>query len=249
MSKPFDAQAYAVPQTYESTLAAAMSLWNVLNALARTHDPKYRYQRGHIRPIQAKEVLGLLARTEQRKYCEIGFNAGHSSALVLSSHPDILVDAYDFMSFGYSWPLARLLNESMGRRLVVYEGSSDVTLKAACAVPPAIPCDVVFVDGSHIRRQVRKDLQRMRCIGRPGALIMVDDVQTGAGDALNETEGILEDVQYFGPYPPRHANNPCMSTPQGDMCFSWGFATARLASGPLSVRRHESRRPGARVAT
>eukprot|EP00966_Prymnesium_polylepis_P162006 3743978-Prymnesium_polylepis.1 len=83
-----------------------------------------RYQRGHVRPLQARVLLEAIHNAtergqQQRTYCELGFNAGHSSALALLSDPKIKVRAFDLMMFKYSWPAARLLNDSLGGRLQV----------------------------------------------------------------------------------------------------------------------------------
>ena len=222
-------QIYAPQNTTSDILSATYSIWNILNYVAQSRDKKYRYQRGHIRPIQAEALLNMVRSPTQ--YCEIGFNAGHSSALVLLANKQSRATVFDTMSFSYSMPAITLLNESFGRRIELYTGRSSDTLQEACR--RTLTCDVVFVDGSHIQHEVSKDLAYIKCLLRPTSLIMVDDIQSGSGLAMQKA---IHDQKYnllqkVGPFRRNDARNPCMTTPQGPLCMEWGFA---ILQSPVS---------------
>ena len=55
-------QIYAPQNTTSDILSATYSIWNILNYVAQSRDKKYRYQRGHIRPIQAEALLNMVRR-------------------------------------------------------------------------------------------------------------------------------------------------------------------------------------------
>ena len=222
----FTRQYYETHNAPSTIMAGTFALWNVLNAIARNHEPKYRYQQGHIRPVQATAMVESLIGKES--YCEIGFNAGHSAALALNVDPKIKVHSFDLMMFNYSWPAATILNASFGNRLNIYPGSSVNTLSHMCK--RKMKCDVIFVDGSHLHHIVKKDLMQSRCMADSNTIFFIDDIHTGSGVALKnmKSRGIYDTVRTYGPYPPRHALNPCMQTPQGEMCFQWGFEIAKL---------------------
>ena len=206
-------------------LSATYSVWNILNYISRKYDNKYRYQRGHIRQIQAEKLLELVRGNN--KYCEIGFNAGHSSALALLSHIKTEVTVFDLMSFSYSKPSIQLLNESFNSRIKLYEGKSSETLHKACE--HKLKCDVIFVDGSHIENEVKKDLNLIKCLFSKNSVVMIDDIQSGSGIAMRWAvkKNKYRILENFGPYEKNHKNNPCMETPYGPLCMNWGFATLK----------------------
>ena len=218
----FVQQLYYPRNTTSDILSATYSIWNILNYVARTHDKKYRYQRGHIRPIQAEELLKIVRDSTQ--YCEIGFNAGHSTALALLANVK-KVAVFDLMSFAYSRPALELLNESFNGRINVYEGRSSETLQKACK--HHLKCDIAFVDGSHLLHEVNRDLKLLKCLIRDKSLLMIDDIQSPSGKAM-ETHLMSKKyrlVKKFGPFKANdNVNNPCMTTPYGPLCFDWGFA-------------------------
>lgn len=221
----FVKQIYHPYNATSDILSATYSVWNILNYIARKYDKKYRYQRGHIRPIQAEELLKMVRGPNQ--YCEIGFNAGHSTALALLANTKTEVTVFDLMSFSYSKPALQLLNESFNGRINLYEGRSSYTLQKACQ--NQVQCDVVFVDGSHLEHEVRQDLQYIKCLLRENSLVMIDDIQSGSGAAmereLNARKYKL--IKKFGPFQRNHNKNPCMTTPYGPLCFEWGFAVLK----------------------
>ena len=225
----FARQLYVPRNSSSPAINAAFVVWNILNAVAREKEPLYRYQQGHVRPIQATVLLEEAGG--KASYCEFGFNAGHSAALILVSDPAVTIHSFDLMSFNYSWPVAHLLNESFGQRLRILTGPSGNTLRHICErrKEERPKCDIVFVDGSHRRSQVLSDLAlTAKCITKPGTVFVVDDTTTGSGAALQHVvnKRLFRRKSTYGPYPPRHVNNPCMQTPQGKLCFPWGFDVA-----------------------
>lgn len=229
MTFNFATQLYTVENTPSVILASTYTVWNILNFFSRKHDSKYRYQRGHIRPMQARELLNMILSfsnnsSQSISYCEIGFNAGHSTSLALIANPSIKITTFDLMNFQYSHPIINMLNESFNSRINLYKGRSSDTLPMACR--QHLKCDVVFLDGSHLQYEVMKDLENLKCLVKHRSLIMIDDIQTASGTAMEKQidNGAYKMLRRFGPYRPNHKLNPCMTTPYGPLCFAWGFA-------------------------
>jgi len=98
----FQNQLYFPNISDSNTLSATYAVWNIINYISRKYDSKYRYQHGHIRPIQAKVLMEILS-DNPRTYCEFGFNTGHSAVLALQTNSKINVHSFDIMSFAYGY--------------------------------------------------------------------------------------------------------------------------------------------------
>ena len=221
----FTRQYYETHNAPSTIMAGTFALWNVLNAIARNHEPKYRYQQGHIRPVQATAMVESLIGKES--YCEIGFNAGHSAALALNVDPKIKVHSFDLMMFNYSWPAATILNASFGNRLNIYPGSSVNHIIAHVQTKDEVRCNICGWVTFASHRQ--EDLMQSRCMADSNTIFFIDDIHTGSGVALKnmKSRGIYDTVRTYGPYPPRHALNPCMQTPTRRDVFPMGVRDSK----------------------
>ena len=77
---------------------------------------------------------------------EIGFNAGHSSAIILSANSDIVLTSIDICEHPYTVPCAKFLRDHYGNRFNFYGASSQKILKGK---KPQMPLDFIHVDGGH----------------------------------------------------------------------------------------------------
>jgi hypothetical protein len=69
--------------------------------------------------------------------------------------------------------------------------------------------------------------------------MIVDDIQLPPGTVMQDLvdRGLLKVIEQFGPYPQKHALNPCMRTLYGPLCFPWGYAVATFTSNATDDRR------------
>jgi hypothetical protein len=110
-----------------------------------------------------------------RHICEVGFNAGHSTALWLSANPTATVDTFDIFNphlTGFMRPNLLLLQRLFPGRLTAHVGDSLRTIPAANLLPP---CDLVHVDGRHSYDNTRQDTINFMRISRPSTLYLFDD--------------------------------------------------------------------------
>ena len=75
--------------------------------------------------------------------CEVGFNAGHSTALWLHANPLVHVHSFDIQ---HKTDVVGLLQRQFPGRLHTYTGDS-ATLIGPTTLPA--PCDLVHIDGRH----------------------------------------------------------------------------------------------------
>lgn len=110
-----------------------------------------------------------------RHICEVGFNAGHSTALWLSANPTATVDTFDLFNphlTGFMRPNLRLLQRLFPGRLTAHVGDSLRTIPATNLLPP---CDLVHVDGRHSYDNTRQDTINFMRLSRPSTLYLFDD--------------------------------------------------------------------------
>ena len=112
---------------------------------------------------------------------EVGFNSGHSAAMLLSvAPPDASLVAYDLCEHAYSAAARDAVAESFAGRFEIVCGDSTATLATAAAAAArapsaAIPFDFVFVDGGHSLEVASADLRHVVRLARRGAKLVVDD--------------------------------------------------------------------------
>ena len=93
----------------------------------------------------------LAASPAIRTICEVGFNAGHSTAVWLAANPTAHVYSFDLFGDRFSKPCFTFLRDRFRgadgvSRLFLRAGDSSQTVRAT-AIPAG--CDLVHVDGRH----------------------------------------------------------------------------------------------------
>jgi hypothetical protein len=86
---------------------------------------------------------------------EIGFNAGHSSAFILSLFDDVKVDSYDICWHPYTKPNSLKVKKKFSNRFDFFE--TDSTKIKPSEVSEKY--DILFVDGNHKLDYVENDFQ------------------------------------------------------------------------------------------
>ena len=132
-----------------------------------------------------------------------------------------------------------------------------LTLPATVTAPPSLPpptpprmyhcrrrlrprppqrssCDVLLVDGDHGHRGALQDIRNMRALAKPGAVLLVDDLDEGPGPALRQAqaEGLVEmlEMRMFNASTVADELNPCIRrvrAPMWNCKKAWGWAVAR----------------------
>lgn len=129
---------------------------------------------GHIQQCneEVHRLVRLIDTFQIKTVLEIGFNAGHSSEVFLSSGVREMV-SFDFghhpcVAAGKEW-----IDTQYPERHVLILGDSTKTV-------PAYAChqkfDLIFVDGGHFYDTVMKDLTNVQSFAHANTIVAVDDV-------------------------------------------------------------------------
>ena len=112
--------------------------------------------------------------------CEVGFNAGHSAAVILEGSGIRLLHEFDIMVQPYSNASCDHFERRYTHRFRMHRGNSRHTLREFArqvASGDEAGCDLWFLDGAHSRLFAR-DLPNALAAAVPGAVFMVDDVSS-----------------------------------------------------------------------
>lgn len=127
-------------------------------------DPRRGWKREYLR-----RSIGDAARI-----LEIGFNAGHSAALIGLESKEIHITCVDIGEHVYSKSCAEVMSKTFGERFEMLWGDSRHLLVSDGGLE-ASACDLVHIDGGHGSEVFRHDLEWWIRTARPGARLLVDD--------------------------------------------------------------------------
>jgi predicted O-methyltransferase YrrM len=171
----------------------AVLLESITVAAARAGHEKHLKDRtwagkSHIgtRPKQYQEYYSIAREVRPQTICEIGMNAGHSTAVFLSAAGrDARLVMFDLGTFSYSQSAMSLLRELFPEQIEFHIGDSRVTLPVYLARQRQAgrprPCDLFSVDGDHSYAGVKADLLTAIEATRAGGVIVLDDMKAGLG--------------------------------------------------------------------
>lgn len=110
-----------------------------------------------------------------RKGLEIGFNAGHSAAIMLGANPNLHLTCVDIGSHRYASGCADRVYATFGDRLQMIWGDSRAMLAQSNSTLRGKDLDFVHVDGSHEPSAINADLAWFISEARDGCRLMMDD--------------------------------------------------------------------------
>ena len=143
---------------------------------------------------------GVQKLTNFKSIAEIGFNAGHSSNLLLTLFPNLKVHSYDIGFHDYTEPNAVLTKELFGDRFEFTK--IDSLTMTVDNFPKGL--DVVFVDGGHSKECAMNDLNLCHQLKVP--FIVLDDTETDSVASTfrkfnAEHDGLYSIVNYCRYFP------------------------------------------------
>lgn len=160
------------------------------------HHHDLRRTRDFHAPFASKRKQVVDVVSGKRHILEIGFNAGHSAALIMESNSEIKYSAIDICMHRYTKPCASVIRQIYGERFSFFEGDS------ARAYPynyrSFLDCDLVHIDGGHSLEMFRIDTLNAIFLPRDKTVerhLLIDDVDLASvRDELKRfvDEGYLE---------------------------------------------------------
>ncbi|MDV2984149.1 UNVERIFIED_CONTAM: class I SAM-dependent methyltransferase [Methylobacteriaceae bacterium AG10] len=111
-----------------------------------------------------------------RKMLEVGFNAGHSALLALTSNLNLQYVAVDLGNHPYSQPCFEYLKSLFGDRISMIVGNSlEVLPKIPYLMYDNADFDLWHIDGGHSYDVAEADLCNVLNMAKPGQTILFDD--------------------------------------------------------------------------
>jgi predicted O-methyltransferase YrrM len=130
---------------------------------------------------------------------EVGFNAGHSTLVMLMSNPRARIQSFDLGQYQSArTALATLKTQFPRRELDVIWGDSRQTIPNFAKTYTGPKFDVIIVDGGHSYEVARADMINMRELGNKDSVLIVDDTMCTADYCVDkamedlEREGVLQ---------------------------------------------------------
>lgn len=110
-------------------------------------------------------------KTKFKRFMEIGFNAGHSSSILLTLFEDISLVSYDICLYEISVPNSMVVKQRFGDRFTF------VPMSSMDILPEDIngKHDILFIDGSHELPFVESDVNLFLTSDIP--YVIIDDLQ------------------------------------------------------------------------
>ena len=125
--------------------------------------------------------------------CEVGFNAGHSAAVILEGSGIRLLHEFDIMVQPYSNASCDHFERRYAHRFRMHRGNSRHTLREFARKVSSgeeAGCDLWFLDGAHSRLFAR-DFPNALAAAAPGAVLMVDDVSSRFPKVQHVWQGVV----------------------------------------------------------
>jgi predicted O-methyltransferase YrrM len=132
---------------------------------------------GNVDKIAAQKsfLASQARRPDVKEIMEIGFNAGHSSHLFLSSSRANIV-SFDIGKHRYVKKSKNYLDSRYPNRHRLILGDSRQTVPEYSKANPDKRFDLIFIDGGHSYQVAWRDLANCRRLAHSNTVIVVDDI-------------------------------------------------------------------------
>lgn len=187
-----------------SSLENAQSLALFFDRESRRH---FVYREGHI--TSSSKALSMyyeIARSPLvNTICEVGFNAGHSTAIFLNANPKAQILSFDIGQFDYTIKQAELATELFGDRFHITWGDSRESIPTFREMHPEVQCDLISVDGDHSTEGTLADLENFHKMATCRNWVLMDDAgwnSTNTAWQMAKDKGILTQVECFADMAP-----------------------------------------------
>ena len=141
---------------------------------------------GYVTAKQKAEFIQDLQRLPQIKnILEIGFNAGHSSELFLTTTNCEKLVSFDINIHSYTKIGAEFIQKKFGSRFELIEGDSKIQVPKFAAVHSTEKFDLIFIDGGHSLECCLSDIQNCSKLAHRETLVLIDDYVAGVKMAVD----------------------------------------------------------------
>jgi hypothetical protein len=168
---------------YEEILKKSVRMVECLDGIVKLTDEPFEgncfYYHGTFNTDDAfknKQINIMHMASRSSEIVEIGFNAGHSSLLMLLANSECRIRAIDICQHKYVKPCVGYLNAMFGDRITLYEGDSHTVLSDMSKNDESYKFDMIHIDGCHEYNHANIDFWLSKDMAQNGSLCMFDDL-------------------------------------------------------------------------
>lgn len=153
---------------------------------------------GHISEVrlEIQQIHSLMHQMHDAMHvCEIGFNAGHSAILFLSSGENIRLTSFDLGDLAWSYDLKERVGHLFPGRFKYIQGNSRDTLSEYATMLRSglvDHCDIMFVDGDHSYEGTKQHFADSIKIMSKGGILIVDDYSDSFPGVINAWKELID---------------------------------------------------------
>jgi hypothetical protein len=131
---------------------------------------------GHIGEVQMQvnDYVHAATLPGVKTICEVGFNAGHSSATFLHANNDAKVIVFDLGNLPWTNVQVEYVKKLFPGRLTLTTGNSHIKIREYWHANPHVKCDLWSIDGDHGPDSII-DFEAARLMASLGGFVLADD--------------------------------------------------------------------------
>ena len=126
---------------------------------------------------QSKFLRNLVKNKKKLNVMEIGFNAGHSAELFLSSNKNLKLLSFDLGEHDYLKLGKKFIDNKYPGRHKLILGDSLVTVPKYIKENSNTKFDIIFVDGGHFKNVPFNDMKNCMNLAHKDTIVILDDVK------------------------------------------------------------------------
>ena len=125
---------------------------------------------------QALDLKAVCKKYAKTSMMEIGFNAGHSAEVFLSTSDDLKLLSFDLGQHDYSSDAKEYIDAIFPKRHSIIYGDSKSTIPDYIdSASGRKPFDLIFIDGGHDYETAQTDLTNCRNLADENTVVIMDD--------------------------------------------------------------------------
>lgn len=134
----------------------------------------YCYEGYCSHPEQIQDLI-TLTNKPNINVMEIGFNAGHSSDIILSNNKELTLTSFDLGYHNYVTSAKEYIDNKHPNRHTLILGDSTVTVPQFINDNKDIKFDVIFIDGGHTYDVAKADINNCYHLAKKDTIVILDD--------------------------------------------------------------------------